>query len=330
MTRYIIRRLVYMIPTLFAISIVSFVIIKLPPGNYLTTLVAQLASQGESIDPAQLESLKQRYGLDQPIYVQYWLWMSNILLHGDFGYSFEWNRPVADLLWQRMPLSMFLSLATLIFVWAVSLPIGIYSAIKQYSATDYVMTLIGFVGLAIPNFMIALILAYIGFTYFGQSVGGLFSPQYVDAGWNLGKVLDFLSHLWIPMIVIGTAGTAGTIRIIRANLLDEKRKPYVVTARAKGLPEWRLILRYPVRVALNPFFSSIGWVLPGLISGEVIVSQVLSLDTTGPLLVRALLSLDMYLAGSFILLLSVLTVVGTLISDIVLAWVDPRIRYRYS
>lgn len=328
MASYIARRLLYMIPTLFLISVVSFIIIQLPPGDFLTTYAAGLAAQGETVDPAVLAALRERYGLGDAFHVQYWKWITGIVLRGDFGQSFEWNRPVADLIWNRLGLTVMLSLATLVFVWVVALPIGIYSALRKYSFGDYVATFIGFIGLATPNFLLALILMYVGFAYFGQSVGGLFSPRYVDAPWSWGRIVDLLAHLWIPMVVIGTAGTAGLIRVMRANLLDEIGKPYVVTARAKGLTERRLLVKYPVRVALNPFVSTVGWILPGLISGEAIVAIVLSLPTTGPLLLRALTSQDMYLAGSFILMLSVLTVVGTLVSDILLAWLDPRIRYR--
>jgi peptide/nickel transport system permease protein len=316
-----------MIPTLFAISIVSFVIIQLPPGDYLTSLVATMASTGETVDRAQLVALEQRYGLGQPIYVQYWKWISGILLRGDFGQSFEWNQPVSSLIWGRLALTFVLSLSTLLLTWFIAFPIGIYSAVRQYSVGDYISTIIGYVGLAIPNFLLALVLMYIAFKYFNQSVGGLFSPEYVDAPWTLAKVWDMFKHLWIPVIIIGTAGTAGLIRIMRANLLDELHKPYVVTARAKGLSETKLLLKYPVRVALNPFVSTLGWTLPVLVSGAAIVSIVLSLPTAGPLLLRALMSQDMYLAGSFIMLLSTLTVIGTLISDILLAWLDPRIRY---
>jgi peptide/nickel transport system permease protein len=325
---YIIRRVLYMIPTLFAISVVAFAIIQLPPGDYLTSLVAGMAAQGEMIDSATLAALKERYGLGQPIYVQYYKWISGILLRGDFGQSFEWNRPVSALIWDRLGLTLLISVASLLFIWVVAFPIGIYSAVRKYSIGDYIATFIGFIGLATPNFLIALVLMYVSFAYFGQSVGGLFSREYIDAPWSWGKFVDLLNHMWIPMIVIGTAGTAGLIRIMRANLLDELSKPYVVTARAKGLPEGRLLLKYPVRVAANPFVSTVGWVLAGLISGEAIVSIVLNLPTAGPLLLRALMSQDMYLAGSFILMLSTLTVIGTLISDILLAWLDPRIRYR--
>lgn len=326
MLGFIARRVLYMIPTFFAVSIVAFIIIQLPPGDYLTTLVASMASQGETLDPAAMEALRARYGLGQPIYVQYFKWMSNIFLRGDFGQSFEWNQPVIDLIWSRLALTFMLSLSTLLFVWAVALPVGIYSAVRQYSLGDYTFTFLGFIGLAIPNFLLALVLMYIAFKYFNQSVGGLFSPEYQEAAWSWAKLKDLLAHLWIPIVIIGTAGTASLIRVMRANLLDELHKPYVVTARAKGLPEWQVIMRYPVRVALNPFVSTIGWVLPALISGEAIVSIVLSLPTTGPLLLRSLMSQDMYLAGSFILMLSTLTILGTLLSDILLALLDPRIR----
>jgi peptide/nickel transport system permease protein len=328
MLEYIMRRILYMIPTLFAISIVSFAIIQLPPGDYLTSLVAGMAAQGETVDTATLAALKERYGLGQPFYVQYYKWMSGILLRGDFGQSFEWNRPVSALIWDRLGLTLVISVASLIFIWVVAFPIGIYSAVRKYSIGDYIATFIGFIGLATPNFLIALVLMYVAFAYFGQNLGGLFSREFIDAPWSWAKFVDMLNHLWIPMIVIGTAGTAGLIRIMRANLLDELGKPYVVTARAKGLPEGKLLLKYPVRVALNPFVSTVGWVLAGLISGEAIVSIVLNLPTAGPLLLRSLMSQDMYLAGSFILMLSALTVVGTLISDILLAWLDPRIRYQ--
>ena len=327
MLQYMLKRILYMVPTLFAISLVSFIIIQLPPGDYLTTLVASLASQGEQVDPVALQALRERYGLGQPIYVQYYKWISGIVLRGDFGQSFAWNMAVSDLIWERLALTFVLSFASLIFIWVVAFPIGIYSAVKQYSMGDYFATFIGFVGLATPNFLLALVLMYVAFKYFGQSVGGLFSPDYQDAPWSWGKLLDLLAHIWIPVVIIGTEGTAGLIRVMRANLLDELRKPYVVTARAKGLPEWKVILKYPVRLALNPFISTVGWVLPGLVSGAAIISIVLSLPTTGPLLIRALQSQDMYLAGAFILMLSALTIVGTLISDLLLAWLDPRIRY---
>lgn len=326
MFQFLLRRLLYMIPTLIAISIVAFVIIQLPPGDFLTTMVASMAAQGEDVDQTALKALEDQYGLGQPVHIQYLKWMQGIITRGDFGDSFGWNKAVSDLVWSRLALTFVLSLASLLFVWVVAFPIGIYSAVKQYSVGDYVATFLGFLGLAIPNFLLALILMYIAFKYFNQSVGGLFSPEYQEAPWTWGKVADLFAHLWVPVVIIGTAGTASLIRIMRANLLDELRKPYVVTARAKGLPEWRLLFKYPVRIALNPFVSTVGWVLPTLVSGAAIVSIVLSLPTTGPLLIRALQQQDMYLAASFIMLLSILTVIGTLVSDLLLAWLDPRIR----
>jgi len=316
-----------MISTVIFISIISFTIIQLPPGDFVSSLMAGLASQGEAVDQTAVEALRQRYGLGDPLHIQYLKWVWGIL-HGDFGYSFAWNRPVASLIGNRLALTFVLSLTTLLFTWAVAFPIGIYSAVRRYSLVDYLFTSLGFMGLAIPNFLLALVLMYIAFKYFNQSVGGLFSSEFVDAPWNWGKVGDLLQHLWIPMIIVGTSHTASLIRVMRANLLDELHKPYVVTARAKGLAEGKLLLKYPVRVALNPFVSTVGWTLPGLVSGQAIVAVVLSLPTTGPLLLQALMSQDMYLAGSFILMLSVLTVIGTLISDILLAWLDPRIRYQ--
>lgn len=327
MLQFLIRRILYMIPTMIAVSIVAFIIIQLPPGDYLTTLVASLAAQGETVDPTRLDALRDRYGLGQPVYVQYLKWMRGILLEGDFGDSFGWNRPVSDLIWGRLALTFVLSLASLIFVWLVAFPIGIYSAVKQYSIGDYFATFIGFLGLATPDFLLALIMMYIAFKFFNQSVGGLFSPEFQEAAWSWDRVVDLFTHLWVPVVIIGTSGTASLIRIMRANLLDELRKPYVVTARAKGLSEWRLLFKYPVRIALNPFISTVGWVLPTLVSGAAIVSIVLSLPTTGPLLIRALLQQDMYLAASFIMMLSILTIIGTLVSDLLLAWLDPRIRY---
>ncbi len=326
MGRYVLRRLLIMIPTLFAISVASFIIIQLPPGDYVTTLIAQYAAQGDQLDQARIAALEQRYGANQPIYVQYWKWISNILFHLDFGQSFAWKKPVSELLADRLPLTIALSIATLVFIWVVSFPIGVYSALRQYSVGDYAVTIVGFIGLATPNFLIALLLMYLGMTYFGTGAGGLLSAEWQDASWNLGKVLDLLAHLWVPLIVWGTAGTAGMIRILRANLLDEVRKPYVVAARARGVSEVKLTVKYPLRVALNPFFSTIGWVLAGLISADAIVSQVLSLDTTGPLLLGALRSQDMYLAGSIVLIGATLTVIGTLISDLLLGWLDPRVR----
>ena len=327
MLEYVVRRILYMIPTLIAISIVSFLVIQLPPGDFLTTYAATLAAEGQTLSDEELAGLEARYGLGQPIYVQYWKWISGIVLRGDFGQSFQWNRPVNTLIWDRLGLTFVLSFGTLSFIWLVAIPVGIYSAVRKYSIGDYVATFLGFIGPAIPNFLLALVLMFVSFRFFGQSVGGLFSPEYASAPWSWAKLVDLLSHLWIPVVVLGTAGTAGLIRTMRANLLDELGRPYVVTARAKGVSETRLLLKYPVRVALNPFVSSLNDVLVRLVSGAAIVSIVLSLPTTGPLLLQALVSQDMYLAGSFLLMLSVLTVVGTLLSDILLAWLDPRIRY---
>jgi peptide/nickel transport system permease protein len=315
-----------MIPTLVAISIISFVIIQLPPGDFLTTYVAQLSASGETVDQAELEALKTRFGLDEPLYMQYLKWAWNFI-HGDFGHSFEWNKPVSELIGERLSLTVLISVCTLLFTWAVSVPIGIYSAVRQYSWLDYFLTVLGFIGLATPNFLLALVLLWVSYAYLGLSIGGLFSPDYAEAPWSLAKVLDLMKHLWVPVVIVGLGHTAKFIRIIRGNLLDELRKPYVVTARAKGLSETRLILKYPVRIAINPLVSTIGWTLPELVSGIAITAVVLNLPTTGPLLLSALLSQDMQLAGTFIMFLSSLTVVGTLVSDILLAWVDPRIRF---
>jgi peptide/nickel transport system permease protein len=325
MLKYILNRIVIAIPTLILVTIVSFVIIQLPPGDYLTSYVASLRDQGDVIDETELQQLEERYGLGQPIYVQYWKWMSGIF-QGDFGVSLEWRIPVAELIGQRLLLTFVISLTTLLFTWTLAIPVGVLSATRQYSIVDYAATFFGFLGLGVPNFMLALVLMWIAFAYFDSSVGGLFSPEYLDAPWSPAKVWDMIKHLWIPIIVLGTSGTAGLIRIMRANLLDELRRPYVTTARAKGVTERTAVWKYPVRVALNPFISTVGWSLPALVSGTTITAVVLSLPTTGPLLLRALISQDMYLAGSFLLMLSVLTIVGTLLSDILLALVDPRIR----
>ncbi len=328
MLQFIIRRILLMIPTLFAISVVTFVIIQLPPGDFMTTYIATMGSMGETVDPAILEGVKEQYGFDKPIYVQYAKWIWNIISKGDFGRSFQRGTPVSELIGERMGLTIVLSLFALVITWIIAFPIGIYSAVRQYSIGDYIFTFLGFIGLAIPSFLIALILMYIAFKYMGQSVGGLFSPEFSDAPWSLARVKDLLNHLWIPTIIIALEGTAGLIRIMRANLLDELHKPYYVTAKAKGLSEFQALMEYPVRVALNPWISSVGWILPGLVSGATIISVVLNLPTTGPMQLQALLNQDMYLAGAFVLLLSTLTVVGTLLSDILLAWIDPRIRYQ--
>lgn len=326
MIALILQRLLLMIPTLLIISIISFIIIQLPPGDYLTSYIAALEETGQHVDEEQAQQLRQRYQLDRPIYIQYFSWMSGVL-RGDLGVSFEWNRPVKDLIGERLLLTMTISICTLLFTWALAIPIGIYSAVKQYSWGDYAFTFVGFIGLATPNFLLALIFMYLGYTFFGVTPGGLFSPEFEGEPWNLAKLLSFLAHLWIPVLVIGTAGTAALVRILRANLLDELRRQYVLTARAKGLRYWKLVLKYPVRVALNPLVSTVGWLLPTIVSGEIIVSVVLGLPTTGPLLLQALLNQDMYLAGSLIMILSVLMVIGTLLSDLLLMWLDPRIRH---
>ena len=317
-----------MIPTLFVISFISFAIIQLPPGDYLTSLVAELQSQGETVDDALLDQLRERYGLGLPFHQQYLRWVRNIIFEGDMGQSFTWNRPVNELIWDRIGFTMLITLITTVFIWVVALPVGIYSAVNQYSIGDYIATFFGFLGLATPNFLLALVLLYLSIIYTDTSVGGLFSPEFQGVPWSWARFLDLLTHLWVPVVILGTAGTAGLIRIMRANLLDELHKPYVVTARSKGVSERRLLMRYPVRVALNPFVSTIGWTLPQLVSGSIIVSVVLNLPTTGPLLLQALQQQDMFLAGGFILVISSLTVVGTLISDILLAFLDPRIRYQ--
>ena len=315
-----------MIPFLIAVSVVAFLLIQAPPGDYLTTYIAKLGESNEVLGQASIDNLRKRFGLDQPLYVQYFKWVSRLLV-GDFGMSFEWRQPVSDLVWERMGLTICLSFATLLFTWGVSFPIGIYSAVRKYSIGDYVATTIGFIGLATPNFLLALILMYVGVVHFGTDVGGLFSSEYKNQPWSWGKVVDLSEHLWLPIFVLGTSSTASLIRIMRANLLDELDKPYVDTARAKGLSEFWLIIKYPVRVALNPFISTIGWVLPNLVSGAVVTAIVLSLPTAGPMMLQALLSQDMYLAGAFVLLLSSLTVVGMLISDILLVLLDPRVTY---
>ena len=325
MLRYIVQRLLGMIPAMFAISLLTFVIIQLPPGDFASTYAAQLAETGVTVDDAAMQALRDRYGLGDGLMVQYAKWVGGIL-RGDFGISFEWNQPVNQLIWQRMGMTALISVMTLLVMWIISLPIGIYSAVFKYSVTDYIASVLGFLGMATPNFLVAIVLLYISSMWFGVSVGGLLSPDYVKAPLSWGKLVDFRSHAWIPVIVLGTSGTAALIRVMRANLLDELHTPYVETARAKGLSETRLILRYPVRVAINPFISTVGWVLPALISGELIVSTVLNLPTAGPLLLQALKSQDMYLAGALILLSGGLVLIGTLVSDVLLALSDPRIR----
>ncbi len=325
MASYIARRFLLAILTVLAISILSFTIIHLPPGDYVTSFIAQMSASGSSVSEAEAQAMRTQLGLDRPIYIQYLKWMG-LILQGNFGMAMEWGRPVLDVIGDRLTLTIVISLAAIVFTWALALPIGIYSAVRRYSFLDYAFTFIGFIGLAIPGFMLALIIMYVGFAYFGANVGGLFSPDFAEAPWTWARFWDLVKHLPIPAVVLGISGTAQMIRIMRSNLLDELRKPYVITARARGLDETRVILKYPVRVALNPFVSTIGYLLPYVVSGSIIVSLVLSLPTVGPLLLKALIAQDMFLAGTIVLMLGVMTVIGTFISDLLLMWVDPRIR----
>jgi peptide/nickel transport system permease protein len=325
MLNYLARRLVLAAITIFAITIVTFIILHLPPVDFVTAYAAQAAASGSAISAAEADAMRLAYGLNQPLWVQYWKWLAMVGT-GDFGRSFEYGRPVTEVIGDRLWLTILLSLAAIVVTWGLALPIGIYSAVRQYSVGDYAFTLLGFIGLAIPNFLLALIIMYFGQRWFGTSVGGLFSADQQLAPWSWAKVLDLMRHLPVPTLILSLAGTAQLVRIMRANLLDELRRPYVVTARARGLPERRVIMKYPVRAALNPFASTIGYLLPFMVSGSVIISVVLSLPTVGPLLLRSLLSQDMLLASSIILMLGVLTVIGTLLSDLLLMWIDPRLR----
>ncbi|WP_226781582.1 ABC transporter permease [Oceaniglobus trochenteri] len=324
--RYFIRRLLWMIPFLFVVSIVVFALIQAPPGDFLTTYVAKMAESNEGIDQATLERMREQYGLDRSLPVQYWKWISGLAV-GDFGQSFEWNQSAWSVIKSRLPLTLVLMLSTFIFAWGVALPIGIYSAVRKYTVGDYVVTFFGFLGLATPNFLLALVVLYLGVRFFGVHMGGLFSDEYEGEPWSLAKVIDLYKHLWIGILVLGTAILASLIRIMRANLLDELSKPYVTTARAKGMAEWKLILKYPVRIALNPFISIIGIYFPALISGAVVTAVVLGYPTLGPLMLQSLLAQDMHLAGGILMIMCSLTVVGMLISDILLALLDPRVRY---
>ena len=325
MILYIVQRLALLPLLMLIYSFVIFAIIQAPPGDFLSAYVATLASSGSSISADQIAALRHQYGLDQPFVVQYFLWMQN-LFHGDFGLSLEYQRPNADLIGEQIGLTIALALFSFVLTWAISVPAGIYSATHPRSLGDHVLTVVNYVGVATPNFMLALILMWVAFAYFDISVTGLYSPEFVDAPWSFARVLDLLGHIWLPALVLGIAGTARLSRIMRANLLDELNKPYVTTARAKGMKEWRLVLRYPVRLAFNPLVSTIGWYLPALFSGSLIVATVMNLPNIGPLLLRALINQDMYLAGGILLIYSFLTVLGTLLSDILLALIDPRIR----
>jgi peptide/nickel transport system permease protein len=323
---YIVKRLLWMIPSLVALSFLAFVLIRLPPGDFVTQRIATLAASNETVDKSTADDLRARYGLDQPMMVQYGRWVYGIATRGDFGQSFEWEEPVSDLIWERMALTLVLTLTTLIVTWAVALPIGVYSAVKKYSFLDYLFTFVSFLGLAIPSFLLALVIMYVAAVSFGTEVRGLFSEEYLKEPWSIAKTIDLCEHLWLPVIILAVSGTASLIRVMRANMLDELGKPYVTTARAKGLSEFALLVKYPMRIALNPFISTIAWLLPNLISGSIIVAVVLSLPTAGPLLLQSLQSQDMYLAGAFVLLICVLTLIGSLLSDVLLALADPRIR----
>jgi peptide/nickel transport system permease protein len=326
MTAYFLRRIIFMFITLIAVTVVGFIIIQLPPGDFLTSYIVSLEASGEEIDESTIQNLRARYGLDLPAYMQYFKWVTN-MIRGDLGVSFQWNKPVSVLIGERLALTVTISILTLIVTYIIAIPIGIFSATHQYSIGDYFFTFIGFTGLATPNFLFALFLLFIAYSVFGANLVGLFSQKYINAPWSMAKAWDMIRHLPIPLLVIGLRGTAGLIRVMRGSLLDELRKQYVVTARSKGISERKLLFKYPVRIAINPIVSTVAWMLPQIISGATIVSIVLNLPTIGPLLFRALTSQDMYLAGAMIVLISFLAVMGTFISDMLLMKLDPRIRY---
>ena len=326
MGQYIINRLLLLPFLLFIFSIIAFALIQAPPGDFVTSYIAELAASGSSVDQIQIDALREQYGLDQPMYVQYMKWMGNIL-QGDLGVSLDWGKPNNELIKERFALTLMLGAFTFLLTWSIAIPVGIYSATHQYSFFDYFFTVFNYFGVATPTFMTALVVMYLAFKYFGVSVTGLFSPEYVDAAWSWDRFVDLLKHLWLPALILALDGTARLARIMRANLLDELKKPYMEMARAKGMSEWNLIMKYPVRLAINPLISTIGWYLPLLFSGSLIVATVLHLPTIGPLLLRALIVQDMFLAGAIILIYMFLAVLGTILSDILLAWTDPRIRF---
>ncbi|NOZ33015.1 MAG: ABC transporter permease [Alphaproteobacteria bacterium] len=325
MFTYILKRLLILPLLMFVFSVVAFILIQAPPGDFVTSYVAELAASGSAMDQRQIEALRELYGLDQPAYIQYFKWVSRLLV-GDMGFSLDFQKPISELIGQRLLLTVILGLATLLFTFAVALPIGIISATRQYSFFDYFFTVLNYIGIATPTFMTALILMWLAFSNFGITITGLFSPEFANAPWSFARVVDLSQHLWLPMVILGLDGTARLARILRANLLDELNKPYMEMARAKGMSEWALVIKYPVRLAINPLVSSLGWYLPLIFSGSLIVATVLNLPTIGPLLLRSLISQDMFLAGTIVLTYFGLAVIGTLLSDIFLAWLDPRIR----
>jgi peptide/nickel transport system permease protein len=326
MLRFVSQRLIGMALTLWLVSIVAFVVIQLPPGDYAEAYLTEKQQSGAVITQEELAQMRRFLGIDRPWHEQYGVWLSDLVFRGSFGYSFEWKRPVAEVIGERLPFTLALAAATLGFMYAVALPIGIYSAVRQYSLADHGFALLGYIGLATPNFLLALVLMYLGQQWFGQSVGGLFSPHYEEAPWSWDKLVDFLQHLWVPVVVLGTSGTAFLVRSMRALVLDELGKMYVVAARASGLSPFRLLLKYPVRMALNPIVATLGWRLTFVISGAPIVGVVMSLPDTGPLFLHSLLNQDMPLAGAMVFIYCALTVVGTVVSDILLALLDPRIK----
>ncbi len=325
MAQYIIKRLLLLPLLLFIFSIIAFALIQAPPGDFITSYIAELAASGSTMEKAQIDALRIQYGLDQPIYIQYIKWVGNVV-QGDLGVSLDWRKSNLELISERLVLTLMLGAFTFLITWSIAIPIGIYSATHQYSFLDYFFTVFNYIGVATPTFMTALILMWVAFKYFGASVTGLFSPEYVDAPWSWARLVDLFKHLWLPALILALDGTARLARIMRANLLDELKKPYMEMARAKGMSEWRLVMKYPVRLAFNPLVSTIGWYLPLIFSGSLIVATVLNLPTIGPLLLRALVVQDMFLAGAIILIYCMLAIIGTIMSDILLAWLDPRIR----
>jgi len=329
MLRYILQRLLLIPVLLLLFSMMVFALVQAPPGDYLTSYIATLSSSGSSLDKAEIEALKQQFGLDQPVHIQYLRWVQS-LLRGKLGLSLEYQRPNNELIAERLGLTLVLALSAFVFTWIVAIPLGIYSATHRNTLLDYLTTVLNYIGVATPNFMLALILMWWAYSQFGLSITGLYSREFEQAPWSFAKTIDLLKHIWVPMIVIGIAGTARLTRVMRANLLDELNKPYMISGRARGLSEWQLVMKYPVRMAINPLASTIGWYLPDLFSGSLIVATVMNLQNIGPLLLRSLINQDMYLAGGILLIYCFLAIIGTLISDILLAWLDPRIRMEKS